>query len=125
MFIVVVLEQVDDEAWKKKYEDKIILEENYSFESNYNKNYNFSFDIPYKKKELKKVINILEKKYDKENLSDEQKEKALNLANGILKFVWVDSWEEYLKLWKIEVRLEKKWIDLFNQKKVNVTRQLK
>ena len=37
----------------------------------------------------------------------------------------VDSWKEYLKLWKIEVRLEKDWIDLFNEKRVNVVRSLK
>jgi len=111
--------------WKKKYEDKITLEENYSFESNYNKNYNFSFDIPYNKKEWKEALNLLEKEYNKENLSNEQKEKALNFANSILKFAWANSWEDYLKLWKIEVRLEKKWIDLFNQKKVNIIRKLK
>lgn len=110
---------------KKKYEDKIILEKDTFFESNYIKNYNFSFDIPYNNEEWKNAISLLEKEYDKEDLTDEQKEKAIQMANSFLKFAWVDSWKEYLKLWKVEVRLEKGWIDLFNQKIVDVVRKLK
>lgn len=110
---------------KKKYEDKIILEENTFFEWNYTKNYNFSFDVPYNKKKWTNAMSLLEKEYDKEDLSDEQKQNALQMANSFLKFAWVDSGKEYLKLWKIEVRLEKDWIDLFNQKIVDVVRKFK
>ncbi len=117
-------------SWKIKYENKIILEKEKNFDSNYNKTYDFNFNIPYLKKDLpNNYEELLIKELDEKWLSKKEKEKALNFTKKLIK-IWKTIWwtnnaSEKLKRWKIEVRLEKKWIDLFNTKKVNIVRKLK
>ncbi len=100
----------------KKYEEKIILEEDKSFEPNYDLKYKFSFKAPYLQWKGNEVNSFLENSW----FSEEKKEKILNTQKKVL-----DSFWDSINRWAIEARLDKKGIDLYEDVRIIITRNTK
>jgi len=93
--------------WIKRYENQINLEENKFFGDNFFKSYNFNFSKLHWNTELLyyNSVDIWWNNYFKEGEFHKKQEWGyINLG--------------FISLWKIEVKLEKKWINLFNIKKI-------
>lgn len=109
---------------KKRYEDILLLEENYSFKGNSTKNYDFTFNVPYLDS-LDDVLGKAKEQFEQKWSSELEGKSWLNVLKWLYQYSWWNSREEDLKMWKIEVELERNGINLYDEKFIKIIRNIK
>ena len=108
---------------EKIFENKLTLVDNQYFEKGI-KNYNFSFELPYSQDNDDRTgQDNTSGKYDTQWLSDRQVQLATKFSKMMHTFTHSNhDLYNLIRIWKIEVTLEKKWIDLHNEIKIGVNK---